>query len=233
MRELGMSEQRIFVRRLWMSLVGVILTALAVAMLKTAAIGIDPFQCLVRGVNAVIPLSYGTVYIAINVALLCFDVLCDRHYLGPATFINLFLLGYMVDFFQLTCFSHVDELTLLGKCVLFAAALLIMCFSASLYITADLGVSTYDSVALILTHKFQMGKFKFVRIGTDVVCVVVGSVLYVLMEGSDGLWAMVGIGTVLTALGMGPFIDWFNRKVAQPLLNMGQKKDGACISKES
>ena len=60
--EKKMSEKRVFVRRLWMSVAGVVLTALAVAMFKTAALGVDPFQSFVSGVDAVLPLSYGTVY---------------------------------------------------------------------------------------------------------------------------------------------------------------------------
>lgn len=214
-----MSKKRIMARRVWMSLIGVILTALAIALFKTAAIGVDPFQCFVTGINAVIPISYGTIYVGINLALLCFSLLFDRHYLGLATFINLFLLGYMTEFFQKQLLGSVTHMTLPGQCALFAAGFLLTCFAASLYITADLGVSTYDAIALILTNKFRLGKFKYIRICTDVACVAGGAALYLLGIGSAGLGALVGIGTVITALGMGPVIDWFNRKVAQKLLN--------------
>ena len=219
-----MSEKRIFVRRLWMSVLGVVLTALAVAMFKTAALGVDPFQSFVSGVDAVIPLSYGTVYSALCVILLCFSLICDRHYLGLATFINLFLLGYMVEFFQKLCFDGVTELSLPCQLLLFAAAFIVLCFSASLYITADLGVSTYDAVALVLTNKFHVGKFKFVRIGTDVACVVIGVSCYILSCGTKDLGTVVGLATIVTAFGMGPFIDWFNRKLVEPLFYRGQEK---------
>lgn len=207
-----------------MSVAGVVLTALAVAMFKAAALGVDPFQSFVSGMDALIPLSYGTVYSVLCVALLLFSLICDRHYLGLATFINLFLLGYMVEFFQKLCFSGVTELALLCQLLLFAGAFVLLCFSASLYITADLGVSTYDSVALILTNKFHLGKFKFVRITTDVICVVAGVALYVVSCGTKGLGTVVGIATIVTALGMGPFIDWFNRKIVEPMFYRGQKK---------
>ena len=214
-----MSEKKIFVCRLCMSVAGVVLTALAVAMFQTAALGVDPFQSFVSGMDALLPLSYGTVYSALCIVLLCFSLVCDRHYLGLATFINLFLLGYMVDFFRERCFGSVGELTPAVQLALFAAAFVLMCFSASLYITADLGVSTYDAVALILTNKYHAGKFKLVRITTDVVCVVSGVLFYVLGEGTKGLETVVGIATVVTALGMGPFIDWFNRKLVEPLFS--------------
>ncbi len=216
-----MSEKRMFVRRVWMSLAGVILTALAIAMFKTAAIGVDPFQCFVTGINAVVPISYGTVYVCINLALLCFSLVLDRHYLGLATFINLFLLGYMVEFFQKQLFGPQVRLTPPVQCLLFAAGFVLTCFAASLYITADMGVSTYDAIALILTNKFRLGKFKYIRIGTDVGCVVIGALLFWTGTGSSGSGTLVGVGTVITALGMGPVIDWFNRKVARRLLGEG------------
>lgn len=217
-----MSEKQILMRRVWMSMVGVVLTALAIAIFKTAAIGVDPFQCFVTGINTVIPVSYGTVYVGINLALLCFSLVFDRHYLGFATFINLFFLGYMVDFFLKVLFGPMPALTLAGRCVFFAAGFVLTCFAASLYITADMGVSTYDAIALILTEKFRLGKFKYIRICTDVACVAIGASLYVLGIGSAGLGALVGVGTVITALGMGPVIDWFNRKVAQKLLKSSE-----------
>lgn len=221
-----MSEKRIFVRRLWMSVLGVVLTALAVAMFKTAALGVDPFQSFVSGMDAVIPLSYGTVYSALCVIMLCFSLICDRHYLGLATFINLFLLGYMVEFFQKLCFSNMTELSLPMKLLLFAGAFVLLCFSASLYITADLGVSAYDAVALILTNKFHLGKFKYVRITTDVICVVLGVSSYVLSQGLEGLETVVGVATVATAFGMGPLIDWFNRKLVEPFFYRDHERQG-------
>ena len=219
-----MKEKRIFIRRIWMSVAGVVLTALAVAMFKTAALGVDPFQSFVSGMDAVIPLSYGTVYAGLCALLLLFSLICDRHYLGLATFINLFLLGYMVEFFQKLCFDGVTELSLPCQLLLFAAAFIVLCFSASLYITADLGVSTYDAVTLILTNKFHVGKFKFVRIGTDVACVVIGVSCYILSCGTKDLGTVVGLATIVTAFGMGPFIDWFNRKLVEPLFYRGQEK---------
>ena len=221
-----MNEKKIFIRRLWMSVLGVVLTALAVAMFKTAALGVDPFQSFVSGMDALIPLSYGTVYSALCVLMLCFSLICDRHYLGLATFINLFLLGYMVEFFQKLCFGGVTELSLPMKLLLFAGAFVLLCLSASLYITADLGVSAYDAVALILTNKFHLGKFKFVRITTDVVCVVASVSFYVLSQGTKGLGTVVGVATVATAFGMGPLIDWFNRKLVEPFFYRDHERQG-------
>ena len=90
--------------------------------------------------------------------------------------------------------------------------------------TADLGVSTYDAVAIVMANKWRLGKFKYIRICTDIVCVILGCVLFV-MAGNpvSKIPTIAGIGTIITAFFMGPLIDLFNEKIARPLLN-GEKK---------
>ena len=72
---------------------------------------------------------------------------------------------------------------------------------------------------IVFAYKWKLGKFKYIRICTDLVCVVLGTAIF-LMGG--GTWAevptVVGIGTIITAFFMGPLIEYFNEKVARPLL---------------
>ena len=85
--------------------------------------------------------------------------------------------------------------------------------------TADLGVSTYDAIALVFSNKWKLGKFKHIRICTDIVCIILGISLYLLSGGNPAqITTFVGIGTVVTAFCMGPLIDWFNKKISVPLL---------------
>lgn len=86
--------------------------------------------------------------------------------------------------------------------------------------TADLGVSTYDAVALIMTNKWKLGKFKFIRVITDVVCVAGGAGLFLAGHGEAGkISTFIGIGTIITAFFMGPLIEFFNEHIARPMLN--------------
>ena len=100
--------------------------------------------------------------------------------------------------------------------------------------TADLGVSTYDAVALIISNTWKKGKFFYVRIITDVICVIIGVGLLILaLYNNDGLslsnrehaltigkeiFAIAGIGTIITAFFMGPLIEVFNTIWAKPFL---------------
>ncbi len=85
-------------RRVGMSLFGVIICAISVGIFKIAALGVDPFQAFMAGLDDMIPISFGTLYVITNAVLLLFALVFDRHYIGIATFINLFLLGYITQF---------------------------------------------------------------------------------------------------------------------------------------
>ena len=203
-------------RRILMSVFGVVICGISVGMFKHAALGVDPFQSLMSGLDAVIPIRFGTLYVLVNVLLLGFALLMDRHKIGIATLINLFLLGYVAEFSQAVFASLFPALGIAGRVVLLLVAVLIICVASSLYFTADLGVSTYDAVSLIWSEKQKRIQFRFCRIICDLICVVLGAVLC--RAGDVAVIGVVGIGTIITAFFMGPLIDYFNRHLAEPLL---------------
>ena len=207
------------VKRILMSVFGVLICGAAVGFFKRAMFGVDPFQSLMAGLDCVIPINFGTLYVIVNVIMLMFSLIFDRHYIGLATFINLFLIGYIAEFSLKTLEHFFPSLGIPGRIVCLLIGILIICVAASFYMTADIGVSTYDAVALIITNTWHIGKFKYVRIITDVVCVSLG-VLFYFLSGSpvSGIGAVVGAGTIITAFFMGPLMDFFANKLAKPFL---------------
>lgn len=200
-------------RRLLMTLGGVSIGGVSVAFFKQAAFGVDPFQSFCNGLHQVIPMSFGTLYMLINIALLLIAFVFYRRYIGVATFINLFLLGYLIEFSEMAILSLFGPPTMAMRIFYIVFGMVALCFGSSLYITADLGVSTYDAVALFLAEK-KIAPFRFIRIATDLICVTVGWVLGYLP----------GVGTVLTAFCMGPLISVFCDKCAKPMLYGKEKK---------
>lgn len=211
-------------RRIAMSLAGVIICAVSVGIFKLAALGVDPFQSLMSGLDSVIPIDFGTLYVIVNAVLLIFSLVADRHNIGIATFINLFLLGYITQFTLGVLQKLIPNPSMIVRVICLIIGIVVICFGSALYMTADLGVSTYDAVAIVMANKWKLGKFKYIRICTDIVCVILGCVLFV-MAGNpvSKIPTIAGIGTIITAFFMGPLIDLFNEKIARPLLN-GEKK---------
>lgn len=211
-------------RRIFMSLFGVIICAISVGIFKIAALGVDPFQSLMAGLDKLIPISFGTLYVIVNLILLTFSLVVDRHNIGIATFINLFLLGYITEFtysFLQTVFVNPSMIV---RLVCLLVAIVIICFGSAFYMTADLGVSTYDAVSIVLSGKWKIAKFKFCRIATDLICVIAGSLIFLIGGGTMGeIPTIVGVGTIITAFFMGPLIELFNDKIARPFLNKAEK----------
>ncbi len=199
-------------RRLIMALLGVLVCAFGVSLCRMADFGVDPFQTLCSGLYCVIPLPEGLTYIGINALLLLAVLLLDRHYIGLGTLLNLFLFGYVVDFCQRGLTAAFGQPDMLGRVVYMVLGIGVICVSCALYITADLGVSTYDAISLHLADR-KLGPYRLLRIGTDLVCVVTGFLL----------GATVGVCTLITAFLLGPAIAFFRERCFEPLL----KVDGA------
>lgn len=207
-------------KRIIMSILGVILCAISVAFFKYAAFGMDSFQVFVNGMVEVIPISYGTLYVIINAALLLFAIIFDKHYIGLATIINLFFLGYIAEFSLYILNALFPNDTIILRFLFLIIGIVAMSLASALYYTADLGVSTYDAIALIMANTWKLAKFRYCRIGVELGTVLLGTMLYYFGNGNfSGLGALVSIGTIITAFCMGPLIEIFTNTIAKPILN--------------
>lgn len=130
----------------------------------------------------------------------------NRRMIGLGTIINLFLLGYVVEYTDVLLDRIFPSPSVFLRVLLMILALVLASLAASLYFVADMGVSAYDWIALTISGK-KGWAFRLVRITTDFICVLIGGLL----------GATVGAGTVLTAFCMGPVIQFFNEKVSTPL----------------
>ena len=196
--------------RLVMAFLGVMICAFGVSLCRMADFGVDPFQTLCSGLYRVIPLPEGLIYIGINTLLLLAVLVMNRHYIGLGTLLNLFLFGYVVDFCQRGLTAVFGLPGMAGRVVYLVLGIGVICVSCALYITADLGVSTYDAISLHMADR-KLGPYRLLRIGTDLMCVVAGFLM----------GATVGVCTVVTAFLLGPAIAFLREKCFEPLLHAG------------
>jgi uncharacterized membrane protein YczE len=194
-------------KRILMTVGGVSISGFSVGMFNLSDFGMDPFQVLAHGIWNHIPLGFGTLYMIINLIMLVVVFLVDKHKIGLGTFINIFLLGYIVQFSSWLFKILIQSPTFPIRVLFLLGGIVIICFASSIYYTGDMGVSTYDAVALIMSEK-KVARFKYCRIGSDLICALVGFLL----------GAIVGIGTLVTAFFMGPLITYFNHHFAMPFL---------------
>ncbi len=95
------------------------------------------------------------------------------------------------------------------RIALVAIAVIFASLGVALYITPNLGISPYDALAFVI-EKISKNKISFpiARITTDILCVAIGF----------SFGAIVGIATVILAFFTGPFIQFFRKRVAEPML---------------
>lgn len=201
-------------RRIIMTIFGVLVAGFSVGMFNFSAFGMDPFQVLAHGIWMHLPMGFGTFYMILNLLMLVFIFFIDKRKIGLGTMINIFLLGYVVEFSSWLFEKSIPDPSLATRVIMLVIGMIIISFGSSLYFIGDLGVSTYDAVALILSEK-KIARFQYCRIGSDLICTAVGYVL----------GATVGVGTVVTAFFMGPIIAFFNQYISIPLRYGRQKKD--------
>ncbi|MGB4659641.1 MAG: hypothetical protein WBI07_10695 [Mobilitalea sp.] len=194
-------------KRILMALIGVALSGVCVGIFNLAKLGADPFTVFVVGIGNLFGLGYGSIYAIVTGAFLVLVFLFDKHYIGIATIFNLFGVGYIAEITMNLIARYFTGEVLWQRIVMLLFGIILLCFASSLYFTADLGVSAYDAVALYLAKKTPV-PFRFCRIGTDLICVIVGF----------SCKAIIGVGTVITAFFMGPIIQWFIVHFAKPLL---------------
>jgi uncharacterized membrane protein YczE len=185
--------------------VGIFFMGFAVALSVYAGMGCDPCTCMNLGVSEKLGFSFGTWQLILNGSILVFTFFFSRHFIGIGTVINMVAIGYLVDFFRWILTFILPAQPSLGlRILIMVVALVLLSFTAALYIYPQLGISPYDSIAYMVAEHSHW-QFRWCRIACDMLALLIGWLC-----GS-----VVGIGTVLTAFCLGPFIKAFGDLIAK------------------
>lgn len=197
-------------KRIMGMLFGNLLLGMAIGVLRIAELGTDPFATMNLGVSSTLGLSFGFYSVLFNLLLFVFLFINSRELIGLGTFINMFLLGYTADFivyfFQT---MDVGEIGLEIRFILLFVGVFISSTGLSLYVTANLGVSPYDALPLMMQEMTNNRiPFGIARLIVDATAVLIGFFF----------GAVVGVGTLVVAFSLGPLVSVFNKYWFEPIL---------------
>lgn len=195
-------------KRILMMLIGNVILGMGAGMLRAADFGVDPYQCFVLGVDKVLKLGYGTTFVIVNAIFLVLMIIFARKMLNLGTLVNMFLLGYIIDFSCSFLLTLTPSPIVAVRVIYFIVSILLITFASAVIYTADMGVSTYDWIALRTAEVQKKVPFKWCRVGTDLVCVIIGLVFAIIP----------GIGTIVTAFLLGPLVSFFRTYCSEPFL---------------
>jgi len=194
--------------RLVFAIVGITILAMGVTFMRYAVFGVDPVTCLNAGIAKQLGISFGTWQLIMCLILLIGVFIFDRSKIGFGTVYIMVAAGYVSDFFLwiMTNVPFLEEFSLGIRIVVFSLGLFFYYFGAAVYIETDMGLSPYDAVGIIIAEKIcRPNWFRWIRIGTDALCVLGG-----LLTQSD-----VGIGTLLSVVLGGPLIAFFRKLITK------------------
>lgn len=185
--------------RIICAIAGITIASIGLTFMRYAVLGVDPITCLNTGIAKKIGVSFGTCQLIIFVIMLIGVFFFDRSKIGFGTLYNMITIGYTSDILLwfIKKFPLFEAFSIEIRIISFALGLPVLYFGAAVYIEANMGIAPYDAIAIIIAEKIKRQNwFRWIRIGTDALCVLGG-----ILTQSD-----VGIGTLLTVLCAGPII---------------------------
>ncbi len=177
--------------------------------MRYAVFGVDPVSCFNIGIAKQLGISFGTWQLIFCFILLIGVFIFDRSKIGFGTVYIMIAAGFTSDLF-LWLFQKIyfmEAFSIEIRMIAFLLGLIFYYLGAAVYIETNMGLAPYDAVGIIISEKInRQNWFRWIRIGTDALCVIGG-----LITQSD-----VGIGTLLAVLLGGPLIAFF-RKIIMKL----------------
>ncbi|MDC7239032.1 MAG: YitT family protein, partial [Spirochaetales bacterium] len=160
-------------KRILLSVIGLGITGFSVGFFHYSRFGMDPFQVFSHGIWTFFPLSFGTFYAIMNTLMLIIVWLADRRKIGMGTVISIFLLGFVIQFSSSLLAMMIPDPDFFQRLGLLITGIVLMCFGSSLYYNANLGVSNYDAVSIVISEKSKL-PFGLCRLTSDLICTFIG-----------------------------------------------------------
>lgn len=201
-------------------LAGTIMMGFSISWLALCGLGMDGYSALNMAVSAKLGISFGTWQALFNCILFIPVLIWGRNQIGLGMFANILLVGYSCDFFSWIWGMVLPQnlFNSLWVCILIAIpALLCFVMAAAIYMDMDLGASPYDALPFVMHKYISKISFKGLRIGYDLLFVVVGYLF----------GAPFSVVTLAMAFLLGPAIEFVGKELKPMIL-----KEGAMNSKK-
>ena len=169
-------NKKLFYRILYV-IIGNTIICIGLTFMRYSSLGLDPITCLNTGVSKRIGMSFGTWVLIVNIIMLIGVFIFDRSKIGFGTLYNTVVIGYTSDILLwiINETPLFESFSLQIRIISLVIGLPVLYFGAAVYIEANMGTAPYDAVAIIISEKIKRQNwFKWIRIGTDALCVIGG-----------------------------------------------------------
>lgn len=186
---------------------------MGISIFKFSELGNDPFSGMVMALSDNAGMQYALFLMILNIFIFMLEFAFGKEFIGAGTIFNAIFLGYITTFFY-ELWRHI-----FASPELFAVKIIIMLigtivtgFGLSLYQTPNVGISPYDSLSVIMSKRMPKISYFRHRIFTDAICALICFFAGGIAGGE------IGIGTLVSAFGLGPVINFFDVHFTRKLL---------------
>ena len=191
----------------------ILMTAFGIDLITVASLGTSPISSVPLVISLYTPWTFGQLTFVLNMAFILLQIALLRRQFRPVEILQIainFIFSAAIDFFMhaMTGLQHLiwplAAILLIAGCAFLAFDICIEVASQVLMVPGD-GVVK----ALAQTGKWRMGSTKVVFDSTMVTIAVILSSLY----GGLGTLTGLGVGTLVSAMLVGRFVNFFNHRV--------------------
>lgn len=188
-------------------LLGIVGMSFFLSFLIEVDLGTDPASFMNLSVSRSLGLSFGLWQAVMQCLLLALVILFHRDLIGPGTLCNMFLIGFLCDFWRWLWAKLIPSRVFeewQTRIPVFIVAISLFILSCAIYMNADMGLAPYDGAPIIAHERlFPKLSFTWVRVAYDFLAILIG----VLCGGRPN------IGHFCMAVGLGPAITFVSRYV--------------------
>ena len=181
-------------RRLLILTGGLMVSAVGITMMLQANVGLEPWSVLQNGMSIFFGITYGTAAMIVGAAVIAIAVLCGESF-GIGTLANIFVCPVFID--ALLYLDWIPQMeSLWSGLIMLLVGMELLAVGTWMYMKSALGSGPRDALMVVLARKTGRS-VGFCRAVVELIAIFVGW----------RLGGQVGIGTVITAVGVGTLFN--------------------------
>lgn len=198
-----------FIKRLSLVVLGQIIISAGITLMLFINLGADPLGVFHTGVANVLNITFAKAILIENLVVVIIVYFIDKKYINIATIVTLFVVSLTTGFFNsFYTFIFPNQMSFIFRVLVLVLACFILSVGLNFYILPKLGVGAMDIPVEMLVDKKGF-IYQRVKVLTDLMFLVAGYFL----------GGVVGIGTVISAFIVGPFIQITLKLMSGPIKN--------------
>lgn len=180
-------------------LLALVVGQFGVTLFLLPALGADPYTVYAQGLAKILGITVGVAHMSFTVLLMLGLLAATRGYVLPGTVVCSFFAGPFIDLYYWLLNGSVTPDSPPGlRLAAVLAGTVLIAFGYALLIKADGGLGAADLVPILISDKYAV-QYRWAKMGCDVVLVVIGVCL----------GGVIGVGTIVTVLLVGPTAQFF------------------------